>query len=647
MRHIVVRRAALVVGVLAAASVAVAQQNVVWTQVVNATASGNTLRKTAGCDGCPNAGGISQQQIVSGTGSVTVSPDIGSSGGLALYAGLGHGLSTPPATAQFAYAFSFWANGGWEVRELGLYKTEGTFVAGDTFTIAIEAGSVVKYYKNGAPVYTSAAAPAAYPYVLGTTLIGTAAAAANAMITTAGGSGTPVPTSYTAIADTVARPKPAVPAIGAAGYTFADPTFSSRMMRVTDASTRPGSPNRSYRVSSNAHLAAWNTTSTYFYAVSGDGTIIPYAFNAATLQASRLQPSPNGNGGLTLAFYVEPQFSLVTPDVIYGIASGGNNRTIKQYDFGTGVYTTILDLDTIVSGLTGYVGGIISGGTSPEQLMVFFGGAQQDQHYYALWFPVNNIAARKLLNTVTSTINGVPTNITLNFHLHSTHVDKSGRYVFLNPTSADAGAPRYASPMYVWDTTTDIIVPITSGGQDGSPNLLPGGHDSAGHGYWVNQDCCTSTTWDAAQWQFRPLNDLAAKRDLINPVLLPKEIYLSDHSSWNNAQPGVLVPFLSATYRYGNNITPWRAWDDEIVAVQSDVAPGVSATVWRFGHHRSDVGSDSNPSTPYFWYEPIANMAPNGRWALFTSNWEKTLGIDPTDGTHRQDVFIVELLAPQ
>jgi hypothetical protein len=31
-------------------------QNVVWTNVVNATATGNTLQKTSGCDGCPDEG---------------------------------------------------------------------------------------------------------------------------------------------------------------------------------------------------------------------------------------------------------------------------------------------------------------------------------------------------------------------------------------------------------------------------------------------------------------------------------------------------------------------------------------------------------------------------------------------------------------
>ena len=36
---------------------------VVWTNVVNATAAGSTLQKSAGCDGCEDAGGHSQQSL--------------------------------------------------------------------------------------------------------------------------------------------------------------------------------------------------------------------------------------------------------------------------------------------------------------------------------------------------------------------------------------------------------------------------------------------------------------------------------------------------------------------------------------------------------------------------------------------------------
>jgi hypothetical protein len=163
------------------------------------------------------------------------------------------------------------------------------------------------------------------------------------------------PTTYNAISDRNAYAKPALPLLGAAGFTFNDPTFGSKILRVTDGNTRPSFTNRSYRAPSNAHLSVWNATSTMFYIVSNDGTSIPYTFDPVSMSASRIQPSSTDNGGFTLAFYVEPQFSVVNPNVIYG-AGGSNSRTIAQYDFSAGTYSTVVNLDTIV-GSAGTSGG--------------------------------------------------------------------------------------------------------------------------------------------------------------------------------------------------------------------------------------------------------------------------------------------------
>jgi hypothetical protein len=111
-----------------------------------------------------------------------------------------------------------------------------------------------------------------------------------------------------------------------------------------------------------------------------------------------------------------------------------------------------------------------------------------------------------------------------------------------------------------------------------------------------------------------------------------------------------LRPVLAGTDRYANNPGPWREWDDEIIAIRTDGGP---TTVWRFAHHRSDVNcvnavpactEDKDP----FWYTPRPNISPDGRWAIFTSNWERSLGIDcctsaETTPNRRQDVFVVQL----
>jgi hypothetical protein len=447
-------------------------------------------------------------------------------------------------------------------------------------------------------------------------------------------------TGVPVVTDRIPRPKPPLPALGAAGFRFTDPVFSSTIARVTDSSTRPAAANRSFRTPSSSHQLAWNSASNLFYVVSTDGAIVPYSLAPGGI-ASRI-PSTGGDGGLMLQFNAEPEFSSTAPNLIYGVLYSGGSRSISRFDFNTKSYSTLLNLDSVVASLAGtYVGGIAVGGLTTERMIVFFGGTSQDRHFYAMWFATDGSGTRKLLNTIDSTLNGLPTNVPLNFRLHSASIDRGGRYVFLYPAAPYLGAPRNASQVYIWDTDVDTFTALTSGGADGAPATHAGGHDAPGFGYSVNHDCCASTSWDAGQWQLRRLNAPLTHWDLVSPVLTPQEIYLSDHPTWNNARPDILVPFLDATFRYGDNTTPWRPWDEEIIAVQTDVPAG--ATVWRYAHHRSAVGSDSDPRLAYFWYQPRPNVSPDGRWLIFTSNWEKTLGQDPGTNTFRQDVFLLAL----
>jgi hypothetical protein len=429
------------------------------------------------------------------------------------------------------------------------------------------------------------------------------------------------PATYDAVTDRGPREKPALVRLGAAGFSFNDPVFGSRIWRVTDRLTRPDKPDRSFRTPSATHQNAWSADSSYFYVLSTDGTVVPFAFDTSTGVASRLG---------ALDFYIEPQFSYVNDSVIYGSVRTGTLRTIDQYDFGTGQYSRLLDLDKVVgANLKGtYVGGVVSSAGPIETLLAFFGGTSQDRHHFVVVFAKDAPQTRRVLDTAT-----------LRFNLHHATIDRSGRYVMLYPTAADLAPPRKAAQVYVWDTIKNVTTPL--------PILSAhsAGHDAYGYGVGVNQDCCTSTTWDAAQWQIRSLSLPLVSRDLIGPVVTPKEIYLSDHPTWNNARADRLVPFITGTYRYGTTLSEWRAWDDEILAVQTDVGDG-AAEVFRLAHHRSDVGKDSAPEQTSFWYTPRPNVSQDGRWVLFTSNWEKTLGTDPGGAAGeraRQDVFLLRL----
>ncbi|MBI3621533.1 MAG: hypothetical protein HY208_05025 [Nitrospirae bacterium] len=154
-----------------------ATQNVIWTSLVNVAATGNSLQKTGGCDGCPDAGAVSQQQITSGNGSM----EFTASETTALrLAGLSNGN---PGTTGNEIDFAVRLNSGTaEVRENGVYRTETAFVSGDVFRVAVESG-VVKYYKNGGLFYTSTAAPV-YPLIVDTALYNLNGTVTNAVIST-------------------------------------------------------------------------------------------------------------------------------------------------------------------------------------------------------------------------------------------------------------------------------------------------------------------------------------------------------------------------------------------------------------------------------------------------------------------------------
>lgn len=138
-------------------------QNVVWTNVLNVVTNGSSLMKSGGCNGCPDAGGISQQQIASGDGYVEFTVPENFSLRLA-------GLSTSnPGSDSTAIAFAIRTQQGIaEVREHGIYRRDVPLAAGDVFRIAVR-GAVVTYARNGAIFYTSSAPPI-YPLLFAATL---------------------------------------------------------------------------------------------------------------------------------------------------------------------------------------------------------------------------------------------------------------------------------------------------------------------------------------------------------------------------------------------------------------------------------------------------------------------------------------------
>jgi hypothetical protein len=435
----------------------------------------------------------------------------------------------------------------------------------------------------------------------------------------------PPPPRYTSCSDRVVRPLAPPPPLGPAPFPFADPLYSSAMIRVTDATTA-GSvsvPGISFRSPSNPAVRGWACDSSAFWMVCADGNIRAATFDAST-HAVTVLPA-------RLPFSGEPAYSDSDPTILIGAGSAYTNHvTLVCYNVPAGTATAFVDLSALAAPMTPapantYTNQVmIDGGT----LVCLYGGAVQDAHYL--------IYVRDMATGAAYTLNSL-TEPGLGFHLHSIEVDKYGRYLTLYPANADVQAGLATSQIYVWDLAVGgVITEVTA---------APDGHVCSGYGLGINQDVA-SGTWDAAQWVKRSWAAPNTPLNLISPVLTPPRdvntVFFGEHSCWHGASPTTpLQPVISATYLFGV-LTPWRAWDGEVIAIATDG----TGTVWRFCQHQSNVAEDGNQGQYTFVYTPRPNVSPDGNWAVTTSNWQKTLGTDP-DGqpgaTARTDVFLVAL----
>ena len=154
---------------------AVSQEQVVWADLVNASAAPGALRKAGGCDGCADAGGTSAQRLTEGNGYVEFTARETASLRFV-------GLTDETAGInpdRFAYAIRLQLSRA-EVRENGVYRADVNFARGDVFRIAVKSG-VASYSKNGVLFYRSRVAPS-FPLVVSASLLGRNASISNVVI---------------------------------------------------------------------------------------------------------------------------------------------------------------------------------------------------------------------------------------------------------------------------------------------------------------------------------------------------------------------------------------------------------------------------------------------------------------------------------
>ena len=152
---------------------------VAWTNLVNLTASGGTLTKTGGCDGCEDGTANSQQQIAAGASGYL--EFVASETNTLRYAGLTN-VNASIGSSSIAYAIRL-QSGDAAVYEGGMYKADVSFASGDVFRVAVNSSGVVNYFKNGTVFYTSSAAPS-YPLMASAVINNVGGTITNAVIKT-------------------------------------------------------------------------------------------------------------------------------------------------------------------------------------------------------------------------------------------------------------------------------------------------------------------------------------------------------------------------------------------------------------------------------------------------------------------------------
>ena len=425
------------------------------------------------------------------------------------------------------------------------------------------------------------------------------------------------PPNYCARTDQRIEPYPKTPPVlGPAGSIIADPSFGSRIVRITDAKSDPQGRKRSLMTPSSAEQNSWNVDSTKFYIVTAGGQYMLYRFDPSTLKVHQDQVLP-------VPWQGEPDFSYTRPNVIYGVRR--NNPAIQEYDTSNGKAARInLASDCLKLNASDF-GHSVSVSADDDRWSTMLGPAQDEN-------PLIYVYDRKLgcrwYNTLTGTVGGqwgpkgavsVPDRCTL----HNAKMSKSGEFIWLA-----CGAHITRSGWLVWEVATANVLACAA---------RCSGHHALGYSHVVGP----SGEKHPLDLLVRNLNRLRSSTQLV-PDLQPTisaRYWYDSHLSWNYANPQDTTPVCLSTYGGSNPNTPGAPldtiapWENEILCVETD---GKSSNIWRFAHTYSTANNG-------FWSTPRGNVSQDGRFFMFTSDWQDQLGYSSENKQYRTDVFVVEL----
>jgi len=237
---------------------------------------------------------------------------------------------------------------------------------------------------------------------------------------------------------------------------------------------------------------------------------------------------------------------------------------------------------------------------------------------------------------------------TAGFNVHNARISRDGAAVKITPAGA--------STLFFWFPESATVTACSTGGEGHSGvSSFCGGHTVLGYSHLINNGGPGSTFGLLD----RPLSNLSDFKRLV-PAEDSVPLGMDTHWSWNNDDPTDTAPVCGAfsgrgagtvgdgTRNAATNplMSVRQAWDREIVCVATSGPP----KVWRFAHHHSTGACNASAKVDScFGSIAIGNVSQDGKFYLFSSDWDWSLGSEPRDsgcptsGRCRADVFIVEL----
>lgn len=421
-----------------------------------------------------------------------------------------------------------------------------------------------------------------------------------------------------AITDRLIHPETPIP-VPVKNLVFSDPDFGASMVRATDGATNFKLPGTFLQTEGSGESNEWSVDASKFYVIGKGGQNLAFAFDPTTMAISSL-PNAKPGLGLLLPLRTGASFSFQDPDLIYG-TSKADSLTLASYRFSTGLSTSLINTRTC--GMQPPPGPLavsddgVRVSLDDTRVSIAGGGSQSGNHTFVVVYD-KNLGCR-WYNTQTGQIGGQwgstgLATVTTPYLIRHAYLSHSGNYVVIRVNWFG---------WYVWDLETLKVspCPVLSKVNE-CAGYMTVGYDTLVNGPAIKGDM---------QVVKRPLRDISQIAQLVWPISYVWEE--EQMFTWNNVDINDSTPVCATTHSYDGDPTIAEAFAGEILCVATN---GLPSTVWRFAHNRATY------IPPYFQTQPMGNISRDGRFFMFTSNWDTQLGLG-VDGQPRSDVFIVKL----